>query len=151
MSFSKLAENEQSRTCVVSPSVVSSSLWPLLWEEPGRLHALESQTVGHDWATIYSSGFFPITGRHKILSTAPSLHSSSLCHLVYIQQCVRTDPKLLTHLSPHPRVLFGNHKRVFCVCDSTSALQVSSSVSFFNIPHVWCHTMLVSFCLTYFT
>ena len=78
--------------------------------------------VGHDWATIYASRFFPVTGRHKILSIAPSLHSSSLCHLVYIQQCVHTDPKLLAHLSPHPRVLFGNHKHVFYVCDSTSAL-----------------------------
>ena len=122
MSFSKLAENEQSRTCVVSPSVVSSSLWSRPLRGAWQVQALESQRAGHDWATIYSSGFFPITGRPKILSTAPSLHSSSLCHLVYTQQCVRTDPKLLTHLSPHPRVLLGNHKHVFYVCDSTSAL-----------------------------
>ena len=32
------------------------------------------------------------------------------------------NPKLLICLSPHPAILFGNHKVVFCVCESISVL-----------------------------
>ena len=39
----------------------SSLAWRILWtEEPGMLQAMESQSIGHDWVTKYSTVIYII-------------------------------------------------------------------------------------------
>ena len=46
---------------------------------------------------------------------------------------------------------FGIHKFFLCICISVSALQMSSSVPFFSIPHKSINIRYLFFCLTYST
>ena len=82
-----------------------------------------------------------------------SIKKSSLCYTNFLFQlpilcivvCVYQSPNLSLHCFPP-----GVHKFVFYICDSISALWISSFVSFFRIPHI--HDMIfVFFSLTYFS
>ena len=99
---------------------------------------------------IFFFRFFSIIGYYKILNIVPcAMQQDLVIYLFHIQQFVSVNPKLLIY----PSLLnFGNHTFVFYVCGSVSVLQISSYVSFFQIPHISDIIMIYVFlCLTYFT
>ena len=65
--------------------------------------------------------FFSIIGYYEILSIVPCAVQRFLVYLLYVQQCVSADPKLIIYpsLTPFP---YGNHEFVFCVCEPVSVL-----------------------------
>ena len=74
--------------------------------------------------------------------SSQNIEQSSLCYTVgshqlsvlYIVVDICQSQSLnSSHSPPCP---LGNHKFVFYICDSISALQISSSVHFFQIPHI---------------
>ena len=72
---------------------------------------------------------------HRTFSSVPySIQQILVSYLFYTQQCIYVCPNLPIHLTPLSP--FGNHKFVLYICDSISALQINSSLPFFQIPHI---------------
>ena len=89
--------------------------------------------VNQSYVYIYPLFFrFPShLGHHRALSRVPgAIHLVLISYLFYTQQCINVNPNLPVHPT------LGNHKFVLYICDSISALQISSSVPFFYIPHI---------------
>ena len=81
--------------------------------------------------------FFSHTGHYRVLSRVPcAIQQVLISYLFYIQQCVYVNPNLPIYPSPSPPFPLGSHKFVIYVCVSIPALQIGSSVPFFQIPHV---------------
>ena len=79
-------------------------------------------------------GFPSHLGHHRALSRAPcAIQWVLISYLFYTQQCIYVNPSLPIYCTP-PSPL-GIHTFVLYVCVSISALQISLSVPFFQIPH----------------
>ena len=97
---------------------------------------------------IYIYPLFSHIGYCRILSRVPcAMQQVFVSYLFYIQQCAYVNPNLPIYPSTQP-FSFGNYKFAFEVYESVSTLQTSSSVSFFQIPHI-SHIRYLS--LIYFT
>ena len=63
-----------------------------------------------------------------------------ICHQLFTDQCIHVNPNCpiqhTTIPNPPPLSPLGVHTFVLYVCVSTSALQTSSSVPFFQVPHI---------------
>ena len=72
---------------------------------------------------------------HRALSRVPcAIRQVLISCLFYMQQCIYVSPNLPIHATPSPPL--GNYKFVSYLYDSISALQLSSSVPFVQIPHI---------------
>ena len=80
-------------------------------------------------------GFPSHLGHHRSLSRVPcAIQQALISYLFYTQQSIYVSPNL--PIRPTPPSPVGNHKFVLYICDSISALQISSSVPFYQIPHI---------------
>ena len=73
-------------------------------------------------------------GHRRALSRVPCpMQQLSISFLSYTQQCICVNPD---PIHPTPASCLGNPKFVLYIRDSISALQISSLVPFFSIPHI---------------
>ena len=74
-----------------------------------------------------------LLGHGRALNRVPrAVQQVLVSHLSHTQQCIYVHPNL-----PNPHSCpFGVYKCVLYICDSISALQISSSLPFFQIPHI---------------
>ena len=94
-------------------------------------------------------GFPSHLGHQRALSRVPCVVQQVLISYLFYtqyQQCIYVNPNLPIH--PSPTSPLGIHTFVLYVCVSISALQASSSVPFFQIPHIWVNIryLFFSFC-----
>ena len=80
-------------------------------------------------------GFPSHLGHHRAFSRVPcAIQQVIISYLFYTQQHICVNPNLPVHpTSPSPLVVY---RFVLYICVSISALQIGSSVPFFQIPHI---------------
>ena len=92
-------------------------------------------TVNQLWVYLYPSLFwisFPFRSPQSAGQSSQCLQQVFNSHLLYTQQFKYVYSSLPIHPLPSP---FGVYKFVLYICVSISALQISSSVLFFQSPH----------------
>ena len=124
----------------------SNLAWKIPWtEEPGRLHSIGSQRVGHDWETLLTRlviAFLPRSKRlliswlqspsalilepKKIKSLTVSTVSPSICHEVMGPDAMTVGFWMLSFRSDFSLSSFTFIKRLFC-SSLLSAIRMASS------------------------
>ena len=120
-------------------SIYNAVLIYIVQQSDSVIHT-HTHTHTHIYTCTFFFIFFSITVYHRILNVVPCA-LGPCCFPTLLKN------SLLTQI-PNPSLPLGNHKSVFCVCESLFISQISSLVSYFRF-----HILLISYiclCLTYF-
>ena len=102
-----------------------------------------SSSRGSSWTRIEPTS---LTLAGVFFTTSATWKIPYFYTVVFICQCHTTDLSLPTSASPS-----GNHKFVFCICESVCLLHITYLYYVLDSTYEWCHIIFVFLCLTYFT